>query len=218
MNNILIIEDDPAISSLLVRTLELANFNPSRTNTLSEAYSLINEEIFNLIILELGLPDGNGLDLLLNKRNKDIPVIILTARNLLNNKIDGLSLGADDYITKPFEPFELIARIKAVLRRYNQIEHNEFKFDDVVIKVDQRIVFLGDSVVNLTPKEFDLLHYLTENGGYAVRRDKIIEKVWGYESECTTRTVDIHVQRLRKKLSTDRIETVYKVGYRFNKL
>lgn len=216
MKKILIIEDDPSISFLLVRTLEMVNFIPVQANSLSEAYCILKVDSFELIILDLGLPDGDGIQFL--SGNNQIPVIILTARNQLHNKIQGLSSGADDYITKPFEPVELIARINAVLRRYNPTIHKEYQIDDIIIKIDQRTVSRDSSIIDLTPKEFDLLHYLIENSGYAVKRDKIIEKVWGYESDCTSRTVDIHIQRLRKKLSTNRIETVYKIGYRLNSL
>jgi len=214
MKKILIIEDDPSISLLLARTLEMVNFLPVRVSSITEAYVLLKTDSFDLMILDLGLPDGDGMQLL--SGIVEIPVIILTARAKLHDKIQGLSSGADDYLTKPFEPIELIARIKAVLRRYTPAIHKEYQFDDITMKIDQRIVSKDKTIIDLTPKEFDLLYYLTENNGFAVRREKLIEKVWGYESDCTSRTVDIHVQRLRKKLSTKRIETVYKIGYRFN--
>lgn len=215
MNSILVVEDDPGISSLLKNTLELFRFTPTCVASISEAVKVLNRESFTLIIVDLGLPDGDGNTLLGSSFTGETPVIVLTARDQLQDKIESLDRGADDYVTKPFEVVELIARIKAVLRRFRP-EQEVYTFDDIELNIDKRSVRGETGCIDLTPKEFDLLHYLLENGGYAVRREKIIERIWGYDSECTTRTVDIHIQRLRKKLSTTRIETVYKTGYRFN--
>lgn len=217
MKKILIIEDDVSISLLIKSTLEMLDFSAVVAESLKSGYDLVSKESFDLIILDLGLPDGEGIDILKTNKKK-IPIIILTARCELEEKINGLKMGADDYITKPFEPVELIARINAVLRRYNSQIIRDFKFDNILIKLDEHIVLKDNKVLDLTPKEFELISYLTRSPGFAIKRESIISHIWGYDSDCTTRTVDIHIQRLRKKLQTKRIETVYKVGYRFNHL
>ena len=148
-----------------------------------------------------------------NKKTKQIPTIFITAKSQTKDKIKGLNEGADDYIIKPFEMGELIARIEAVLRRYNKVNETK-KIGNIEINISARTVKKSGREVLLTPKEFDLLVLLVENKNFALYRETIFEKVWGTELEFETRTLDLHIQRLRKKLDLkDKIVTVYKIGY-----
>ena len=160
------------------------------------------------------IPKIDGYELLEYIRQTfEIPTIFITAKNQTADKIKGLRLGADDYITKPFEIGELIARVEAVLRRYNKGNETQ-KIDDVEINLTARIVKKCGKEINLTPKEFDLLSLLIQNKNYALYRETIFEKVWGEDLDFETRTLDLHIQRLRKKLDwKDKIKTVYKIGY-----
>lgn len=155
----------------------------------------------------------DGYELLPRLIKRKIPVIFLTSRDSLKDKVHGLDIGADDYITKPFEGSELIARIKAVLRRKGK-EENRKGFDDIEIRYDERRVLRGSEEVELTAKEYKLLKNLLENVNVAVSRENLLEVVWGYDYPGNTRTVDIHIQKLRSKLGTERIKTVFKMGYR----
>lgn len=144
----------------------------------------------------------------------DIPVILVTARNSLSDRVQGLSLGADDYIVKPFEILEVVARVQAVLRRTKRNE-GAFCLDGLRVDFDSRQVFYGGELVDLTPQEFILLEVLVVNRNLALSREKLLELAWGYDYYGDTRTVDVHIQKLRKKLGIgERIKTVYKLGYR----
>lgn len=160
------------------------------------------------------LPKVDGYELLKYiKQMQDTPVIFITAKSQIKDKIKGLKEGADDYITKPFVMEELLARVEAVLRRYNKLSEN-ICIDNIVINSVARIVKKDNEKVDLTPKEFDLLMLLVQNKNTALYREVIFEKVWGEELEFETRTLDLHIQRLRKKLDwKDKIKTVYRIGY-----
>jgi DNA-binding response OmpR family regulator len=160
------------------------------------------------------LPKVDGYELLeYIKQMQDTPVIFITAKAQIKDKIKGLKEGADDYITKPFVMEELLARVEAVLRRYNKLSEN-ICIDNVMINSVARMVKKDNERVDLTPKEFDLLMLLVQNKNTALYREIIFEKVWGEELEFETRTLDLHIQRLRKKLGwKDRIKTVYRIGY-----
>jgi DNA-binding response OmpR family regulator len=177
-----------------------------------EALSLIREYQPDLIILDVMLPGLDGFDLA--KLITNVPIIFVTARNNLDDKLKGLSLGAEDYIVKPFEMQELLARVRVVLRRTKR-EANEFNLDGLLIDFGARKVYRDGEEVMLTPKEFALLETLVQNRNIALTREKILRLVWTYDYEGDTRTVDVHVQKLRQKLDLkDRIKTIYKVGYR----
>lgn len=159
------------------------------------------------------LPKIDGYELLKYIKEFEIPVIFITAKSQTEDKIKGLNMGADDYITKPFEMGELIARVEAVLRRYNKGIEVQL-IDNIEINVVSRSVKKRGKEISLTPKEFDLLVLLVQNKNFALYREVIFEKVWGEELEFETRTLDLHIQRLRKKLDwKDKIKTVYKIGY-----
>ena len=214
MNKILIVEDEVSISDLIKIELELQGYKCEVANDGEIAADYIEKNNYDLILLDIMLPKVDGYELLeYVKQISETPVIFLTAKSQTKDKIKGLHEGADDYITKPFEIGELIARIEAVLRRYNK--GNEIQvIDDVTINVVSRIVKKKEKTIYLTPKEFDLLILLVQNKNFALYRETIFEKVWGEELEFETRTLDLHIQRLRKKLDwKDKIKTVYKIGY-----
>lgn len=213
MTKILVIEDEEAISELIRLNLTMVGFTVVQAMDGQEGLDLIKSSNPDLILLDIMLPKIDGYDLLPEITSRNIPVILLTAKDSLKDKVKGFSLGADDYITKPFEGMELIARIKAVLRRTSNISET-LTFDDITLIPSQRKVYKGDKEVDLTLKEFDLLKVLVENKGVAFTREKLLELVWDTDFEGNTRTVDMHIQRLRSKLHTEKITTVYKIGYR----
>ncbi len=211
MARILIVEDEKPISELLRRNLTLTGHECSEAACGEHALRLLEECQFDLIVLDLMLPGMSGLDVL---RKTHVPVIILTARGGLMNRVEGLNLGADDYIVKPFETIELLARVNAVLRRTQRLDKS-FVLGDVTVDFESRKIFVADTETELTPQEFGLLETFITNRNIALSREKLLELAWGYDYFGDTRTVDVHVQKLRKKLGWDeRIKTVYKVGYR----
>ncbi len=188
-----------------------------------EAFQRLSEEVPDLILMDLGLPDCDGLDVTRRLREEDrtrwVPVIILTGRSTVVDKITGLEVGADDYLTKPFDPGELVARVRAVLRRKQSLgpvtdyDQNGFK-----ISADRRQVWLNSNAVAMTPKEFDLLMMMVSKRGAVITREEIGQVIWGKSAEESARTLDTHIWRLRSKMGdfAERIETVGKNGYRFN--
>lgn len=214
MKTILVVEDDKAIRDLISINLEIVGYKVIKANDGYLAKKLIEEKSFDLILLDVMLPKIDGFTLITQIRNKNIPIIFVTAKESVLDRVTGLRLGADDYIVKPFEIIELVARVEAVLRRYDASPQN-FIFKNIEVFNDQRIVKLDGELIELTYKEFDLLVLFLQNRNIALSRDQILEKVWGFDYAGETRTVDIHVQRLRDKLNLkDDIKTVFKVGYR----
>ena len=212
MAKILVVEDEQVINDLIVKHLTLVGHVCLSAYEGVEALSLIREYQPDLIILDVMLPGLDGFDLA--KLITNVPIIFVTAKNNLSDKLKGLSLGAEDYIVKPFEMQELLARVRVVLRRTKR-EANEFNLDGLLIDFGARKVYRGGEEVVLTPKEFALLETLVQNRNIALTREKILRLVWTYDYEGDTRTVDVHVQKLRQKLGLkDRIKTIYKVGYR----
>lgn len=214
MNKILIVEDEKAISDLIKIELETQGYKCECVEDGEIAANYIEEKNYDLILLDIMLPKIDGNELLeYIKETKEIPTIFITAKSQTEDKIKGLNNGADDYITKPFEIEELIARVQAVLRRYNKV-NDIIKIENIEVNIVARIVKNQNQKVELTPKEFDLLVLLIQNRGVALYREIIFEKVWGEEIEFETRTLDLHIQRLRKKLNCkDKIKTIYKIGY-----
>ena len=213
MNKILVVEDEIAIADLIVLGLSQAGYKCEYALDGKKGADLIEANDYDLILLDIMLPEIDGYDLLNYAMSVGIPAIFITAKGQTKDKIKGLHMGADDYIAKPFEIEELLARVESVLRRY-QKGSQEIKVGDVCVQVNSRNVTKNGESIELTPKEFELLLLFIQNRNIALYRDRIFEKVWGDNFEVETRTLDLHVQRLRKKLDwKEKIKTVYKVGY-----
>lgn len=222
---VLIIDDEQHIVELLKYNLETNGYKAYFSFNGRDGLSAAFEKKPDLILLDIMLPEMDGYDvckeLRKNKETRSIPVIMLTAKGDELDKILGLELGADDYITKPFSVRELLARVKAVLRRNSKDEEEEiYEFDGLSINMEKHEVRKGDLTVDLTLKEFELLRLLVVNKGKVLTRDFLLDKVWGYEYYGETRTVDVHVRHLRQKIEDDDsnpkyVETVRGIGYRF---
>lgn len=214
MQKILIVEDEEPISNLIKVNLTAEGYRCICASDGRMAADFIENETYDLILLDIMLPEIDGYELLEYVRPLKIPVIFLSARSAVDDRIRGLKLGADDYITKPFQVGELAARVEAVLRRYGKAE-KKLVLADVEIDMESRVVRRAGEPVSLTVKEYELLVELVQNKNIALYRDRLYEKVWGGEFTGDTRTLDSHIQRLRKKLGwEDHIKTVFRVGYR----
>ena len=212
MAKILVVDDELPINKLVCKNLSLVGHECLAAYDGIQALEIIKDKNPDLVILDVMLPVVSGFEII--KLLNETPVIFVTAKNGLNDRINGLSLGADDYIIKPFEMAELIARVQAVLRRTKRHDKT-FSFDDITVDFNSRTVYKNGVSVFLTPKEYDLLELLISNRNLALSREKILEKVWEYDYAGDTRTVDVHIQQLRHKLSIkERLKTVFKVGYR----
>jgi len=228
MKKILIVEDDLSIARLQRDYLELAGFEVEIQGDGVGGLNAIKENKYDLLILDVMLPQISGLDILRSiKDTKDIPVLLVSAKKEEIDKIKGLSLGADDYITKPFSPGELVARVKSHIDNYERLKS---KFNVVVktntltirgleIQKDSRLVFINGKSVNLPQKEFELLLYMAENPNRVFSRDDLFERIWGFDSLGDSSTVTVHVARVRDKIESSPsnpqyIETVWGVGYR----
>lgn len=214
MIQILIVEDERPISNLIAMNLKKVGYACECVFDGAEAADILEKEYFDLILLDVMLPKIDGYELMTYIKCLDVPVIFLTAKASVADRVKGLKLGADDYLTKPFEIVELLARVEAVLRRYHKTE-NILKIGGLVIDTASRIVWKNAQPVNLTKKEYDLLLLFARNKNIALYRETIYERIWGGEYLGDSRTVDLHVQRLRKKVGwEEKIVAVYKVGYR----
>lgn len=214
MLKILIAEDEEPIANLIRMNLRRAGYHCIWAPDGETAADCMEKEKPDLVLLDVMLPGINGYELMEYARTLELPVIFLTALGTTENKVKGLKMGADDYLTKPFEIVELLARVEAVLRRYHKTE-NVLEVFDIVIDTASRAVTRNGEQIALTMKEFDLLLLLARNRNIALYRETIYETVWGGEYMGQSRTVDLHIQRLKKKLNWDNeISAVYKVGYR----
>ena len=212
MAKILVVEDDQAINELIVRNLKLVGHTYLQAFNGVEAVKIVSESPVDLILLDVMLPGMDGFEVI--KNIPPTPVIFITAKEGLEHRLNGLSLGADDYIIKPFEMLELLARIEAVLRR-TQKTSAVFSLDNAVVDLTGRTAAVSGVEIDLSPREFELLEVLINNRNIALSRDKLLELAWGYDYSGETRTVDTHIQKLRSKLGWEsRIKTLYKLGYR----
>jgi DNA-binding response OmpR family regulator len=212
MAHILIVEDEEAISYLVRKNLELVGYTCSQVYDGEEALEKITKVKYDVILLDVMLPQLGGFELI--KHIHEVPVIFITARGNLEDKIFGLTSGAEDYIVKPFEILELIARIHIVLRRVKP-DNEVITVKDVQVDFGSKVVKYKGEILELTPQEFTLLEVLIINRNLAMSREKLLELAWGYDFEGDTRTVDVHIQKLRKKLGLEeQIKTIYKLGYR----
>mgnify|MGYP001439818244 FL=1 len=224
---ILVIEDEPDIRRNLEYNISREGYNVLTAGSLSEAEEIVNSNSLSLILLDLMLPDGSGLDLCKkfksNSKTESIPIIILTAKDDEVDKVVGFELGADDYVTKPFSVRELILRIKAILKRgqtKKEVVEVERQFGDLKIDIESHEVFVDSVQIDLTALEFKLLNQLVETRGRVQSRDQLLQDVWGYSAEVTTRTVDTHIKRLRNKLGSmgKYVQTIRGVGYKFARI
>jgi len=216
---ILLIEDEESIADLVRMYFEQDGFRLVHAPTGEQGLDAVKDRDPRVVLLDLGLPGMDGVEVCRRIRAvSDVPVIMLTARDAEVDKIVGLEIGADDYVTKPFSPRELVSRVRAVLRRAEEQPRapSVIEVDGWEIDSGRREVRREDDTVRPTAREFDLLWYLAENAGLALSRNQILEAVWGYEYFGETRTVDVHVRQLRKKLDGIPIETVWGVGYRLD--
>jgi DNA-binding response OmpR family regulator len=221
LGRILVVDDDENIADIIKMYLENSGYSIRLCHDGKDAINMYNESKPDLVLLDVMLPHIDGIDILKYIRKENTtPVIMLTAKGETFDKVLGLELGADDYVVKPFEPKELIARVKAVLRRYNvDVQGKEtLKFDQLSIDINSYIVIYNGEEIKMPPKEFELLHYLANNKNRVFTREQLLCEVWGYDYPGDSRTVDVHVKRLREKLqggSNWQIETVWGVGYKF---
>jgi DNA-binding response OmpR family regulator len=217
---VLVVEDEASIASFVALYLKNAGFTVRTATNGGEALAQVNAQLPDLIVLDLMLPDIDGIEVCKRVRQRsDVPILMLTARDEDVDKIIGLEVGADDYLTKPFNPRELVARVKAILRRAaperRELESAVLRHGDLTIDAGRREAKVGDEEIQLAPKEFDLLWELLDHRGLVLTRDQLLERVWGYTFAGDTRTVDVHVRQLRRKLGdASPIVTVWGVGYK----
>ena len=218
MKNILMVEDEVNISDFVKLELEYEGYNVCIKNDGKEGLREALKEDYDLIILDIMLPSMNGFEICRRlKKEKNVPIIILSARDSVIDKVNGLQIGADDYIAKPFSIEELLARIQAVIRRTNNSNDSIVKFKDITINKKSRIVKKNDEEINLTNKEYELLMILVDNKDTVVTREELLDKIWGYRYEPETNVTDVYIRYLRLKLDSENkeeyIQTVRSVGY-----
>ena len=218
--SVLVVEDESSIASFVALYLKNAGYSVRTVATGADALAQADAERPDLIVLDLMLPDVDGIEVCRRlRKDSDVPILMLTARDEDVDKIIGLEVGADDYLTKPFNPRELVARVKSILRRATpdrrEIASATLSHGDLSIDAGRREVKVGDEEIKLAPKEFDLLWELLDHRGLVLTRDQLLERVWGYTFAGDTRTVDVHVRQLRRKLGeASPIVTVWGVGYK----
>jgi DNA-binding response OmpR family regulator len=226
MKRILIIEDDPAIRAGLKETFSTEGYSVSEADTGTKGFELASNNNFDLIILDLILPGKDGIEICKDLRSDGVktPIVMVTSRKEEIDKILGLEIGADDYVTKPFSIRELLARVKALIRRstYEPGDIVEVAFADLKINFKKQEMLKGIKPVRLSATEYRILHYFIDHESEVISRDKFLDEVWGYDSYPTTRTVDNYILSLRKKIEDDptnprHLMTVHKVGYKFVK-
>jgi two-component system phosphate regulon response regulator PhoB len=222
MERVLIVDDDPDIVKLVRYNLNHAGYDVQTASTGREALQLVQNLPPDLIVLDLMLPDVDGLEVCRMVRQRfpsqRIPILMLTAKGEEIDRVVGFELGADDYVSKPFSPRELVLRIKSILRRAGAERTDVLHAGGIQILPERRQCFVNSNLVTLTAKEFDLLHELMKARGNVLTRELLMDRVWGYHGDATSRTLDTHVRRLREKLGPhgERVETVRGVGYRIS--
>ncbi|ASA21171.1 response regulator transcription factor [Paenibacillus donghaensis] len=214
MASILVVEDEKSISDLITMNLKLVGHQFYKAYNGVEALNILEKEQVDLVLLDVMLPEMNGFELMKEIQPRNMAVIFITAKDSLADRITGFELGADDYIIKPFEILELLARINVALRHQDQ-PSSVFALDQVEVRLQERKVWKDGHPVELTAREFELLEVLIQNRNIALSREKLLELAWGFDYEGETRTVDVHIRQLRRKLGwEERIKTIFKLGYR----
>jgi two-component system phosphate regulon response regulator PhoB len=222
MERVLIVDDDPDIQKLVSYNLTQAGYQVVTAASGLEALNAVQDQTPDLIVLDIMLPDLDGLEVCRRLRRQEktrrIPIIMLTARTQEVDRVVGFELGADDYVMKPFSPRELVLRIRSIFRRMGDEPDDVLRVGKIELLPQRRQLLVANRPVTLTAKEFDLLEELMRAGGNVLTREMLMNKVWGYHSEATSRTLDTHVRRLREKLGDEAVhlETVHKVGYRIS--
>lgn len=221
-DRVLVVEDDKRINSFYKAALEANNYDVLFAKTGKEAYSMITSQCPDVVILDLGLPDMDGMTILSKIREwSRMPVIVVSARTHERDKVAALDMGADDYITKPFGLLEFVARVKAVLRRAGnwQEEQEVFSVENICLNEAKHMVYVENKRIELTYKEYELLRIFMKNAGNVMTRELLLERIWGIDYEGESRTLDMHIKTLRKKLGTagEQIKTIRNVGYRLEK-
>jgi two-component system phosphate regulon response regulator PhoB len=223
--NILVVEDEDAIRAMLIMVLEQAGFSPIAAADAQEAQKALEEELPDLILLDWMLPGISGVEwarrLKKEPMYRDIAIILLTARGEEEDKVRGLEIGADDYVTKPFSPKELVARIRAVLRRTGKLQgSSSIVLGDLTLDTEQHRLTVGDQQLEVSPTEFRLMHFFMTHPDKVYSRTQLLDQVWGLSVYIEERTIDVHIRRLRKILSEhnreDLVQTVRGFGYRFS--
>lgn len=215
MVKILVVEDDINIANMIKITIEMGGYEAKVCNDGSQGLELLNTNDFDLALLDVMLPGMDGFEIIRRKISAT-PIIFITAKQDVMDKVSGLKLGAEDYIVKPFEAMELLARIEVVLRRYNKEEHM-LTYGDITIDILEHTCRQNGTEVALTQKEFELLCFFVRHPDVAISRGQLLAAIWGYEFEGESRTIDVHVLQLRKKLHLkDKLVTIPKLGYRLN--
>ncbi len=218
MAKILIVEDDVNIAKMLEATLSIGGYDSQRCDNGRRAVDMVTAQTFDLVLLDVMLPDMDGFQVIKAIDKEKTAVIFLTALQDVMDKVKGLKLGAEDYIVKPFETVELLARIEVVLRRKHK-STNVIHYGDITMNMNEHTVKKGEDYVSLTPKEFDILAFFLQNQDIALTRERLLATVWGYEFVGETRTVDIHVQQIRKKMGLhQKLVTIPKLGYRLERI
>lgn len=217
---VLIVDDDSNICDLIELYFQKEGYKAYKANNGRDALKTFGEKQIDIIILDIMMPQMDGYEVLKEiRKTSQVPVVMLTAKGETFDRVLGLELGADDYIVKPFEPKELVARVRAVLRRYKpQTQKRAIEFHDLIVDADSYIVTYKNNVIEMPPKEFELLYFLASNPNKVFTRDQLLYEVWGYDYPGDSRTVDVHVKRIREKLEEGnewQIKTVWGVGYKF---
>ncbi|KAF2957003.1 response regulator transcription factor [Marinitoga sp. 38H-ov] len=218
MPSILIVEDDKDIRDILKAYLEIEKFDIFECENINCMKNLMNNNKFDILLLDIMLPDGDSIDILplIRAKNKNTGIIIISAKNTDRDKIYGIEIGADDYITKPFNPREVIARIRALLKRIKN-EDDKLKFGNLEIFSNNYTVKYNGKFVDLTAKEFEILYLLAKNDDKIYTRNEIIEKIWFDDEFITDRVIDVHISMIRSKIGKNWIKTIRNLGYKFNK-
>jgi DNA-binding response OmpR family regulator len=219
-SKVLVVDDDNNICDLIEIYLQKEGYKVFKAHNGKDALKIFGEKQIDIIVLDVMMPQMDGYEVLKElRKSATVPVLMLTAKGETFDRVLGLELGADDYMIKPFEPKELIARIRAVLRRYKpQTQKRAIEFTNLIIDADSYIVNYKDREVEMPPKEFELIYFLGSNPNKVFTRDQLLYEVWGYDYPGDSRTVDVHVKRIREKLGEDnewQIKTVWGVGYKF---
>jgi len=217
MIHILIVEDDQNIARMIETAVSIVGYRTSLCGNGSTAVEMIMEHDYDLILLDVMLPGLDGFSVIQKIQGRNIPTIFISALQDVSDKVKGLRLGAEDYIVKPFEAVELLARIEVVLRRSNK-GPKSLTYMDITVNIEEHMVKKCDKAIALTPKEFDVLVFFIQNTDIVLTRERLLSKIWGYTYQGESRTVDTHVQQVRRKMGLkDKLVSVPKLGYRLNR-